>query len=290
MGSAPAAPASRLRSRVTVLAVAAAAAVALGSLTAAPASAATPGCTLTPTGGTVTRVLGARTYLLHVPAGLSGTEVPLLLSLHGFGSNGSQDELNTGWSAFADAHGFIVAYPQGQGSAWSGAWDPYTAGTPDVAFLRQVVSDISSRWCVDPKHVHVDGWSNGAVMSQRAACDAAETFASVTSYGGGTPAPPGAAPCRPTRPISVGLFVGQEDFTFAGLQQNADEWRGYDGCSSAPAHTTDQYGTLDTYGCAAGTTLLARVVSNTSHNWPFGAQGEDQRNRMWAFFQANALP
>ena len=99
-----------------------------------------------------------------------------------------------------------------------------------------------------------------------------------------------AAPCRPGRPISVGLIVGQEDFTYAGLAQNTSEWLGYDGCSTTPAQQADAYGTTNTYSCAAASQVLARVVSNTSHNWPFGAQGEDQRQRMWAFFGAHPLP
>src|SRR5207253_2894997 len=83
---------------------------------------------------------------------------------------------------------------------------------------------------------------------------------------------------------------GQYDFTYAGLAQNASEWQAVDNCAPTPAHTTDAYGSTDTYSCAAGTTLLARVVNNTSHNWPSGAQGEDQRNRMWAFAMANPRP
>src|SRR5438067_1468350 len=100
------------------------AAAALAALTAgAPvAAAATPGCTLTTTGGTVTRTLGTRTYELHVPAGLTGTQVPLLLSLHGAGSNGTQDESFTGWSGFADAHEFIVAYPDARPNSGGGVW------------------------------------------------------------------------------------------------------------------------------------------------------------------------
>ncbi len=257
---------------------------------ASPAAAATPGCTLDATNGTVNRALGSRSYELHVPQGLAGSEVPLLLSLHGFGSSGRQDELFTGWSGYADAHNFIVAYPNGRPSSYSGAWDPYSPSSPDVGFLRQVVDDIAARWCVDPRRVHADGWSNGAVMSQRVACEAADKFASVTSYGGGTPALASTLPCTPSRPISVGLFAGQYDFTYAGLAQNTNEWLGYDDCSPTPARTTDAHGTLDTYSCAAGTQVLSRVVSNTSHNWPSGAKGQDQRNRMWAFFQANPLP
>jgi polyhydroxybutyrate depolymerase len=266
------------------------AALALAALPAG-AGAAQAGCTLTPTAGTVTRALGDRTYLVDVPAGLSAAEVPLLLSLHGFGSTGAQDEYFTGWTPFAAAHGFIVAYPQARPSQYGGGWDPYTEGSADVAFLRDVVADISTTWCVDPRRVHVDGWSNGAVMSQRMACSAPDVFASATSYGGGTPTLSGfAAPCSPSRPISVGLFAGQFDFTYAGLAQNTSEWRAVDGCAAGPAHTTDAYGSTDTYACAGGSSVLSRVVNATSHNWPSGAQGEDQRNRMWAFLTANPRP
>jgi polyhydroxybutyrate depolymerase len=263
----------------------------LAGLVAQPAAAAEPGCTLQPTGTTVERSLDGRTYRVNVPAGLSGPEVPLLLSLHGFGSTAAQDEAFTGWTPFAAQRGFIVAYPQGRPSSSSGAWDPYSANSADLAYLRAVVADISSRWCVDPRRVHADGWSNGAVMSQRTACAAADVFASVTSYGGGTPTLGGfGTPCAPARPISVGLFAGQFDFTYAGLGQNTQEWRAVNGCAAVPATTTDAYGTTSTYACAAGTQVLSRVVADTSHNWPSGAQGADQRARMWAFLEMHPRP
>lgn len=257
--------------------------------TASAASAAA--CTLTPTNGTVKKTIGTRSYTVNVPSGLSGSQVPLLLVLHGFGSTSAQVETFTGWTPFAASHDFIVAYPQARPSEYGGGWDPYSSASEDVAFLKSVVADISAKWCVDPKRVHVDGWSNGAVMSQRMACDAAGTFASAVSYGGGTPTLSGfAKPCKPSRPISVGLFAGQYDFTYAGLAQNTDEWRAVDQCGQTPAHSDDQYGTTDVYSCASGTKVLSRVVKNVSHNWPSGAQGEDQRTRMWSFLTANPLP
>jgi polyhydroxybutyrate depolymerase len=267
-------------------------ALALAALAATPtaASAAEPGCSLDPTSGTVTRTLADRSYELRVPAGLAGPDAPLLLSVHGFGGNGQVQERFTGWSGFADSHGFIVAYPNGRSVLGLGAWDPYSATSPDVGFIRRVADDIASTWCVDPDRIHVDGWSNGAVMSQRVACEAADRFASVTSYGGGTPTLGGTRPCAPSRPISVALFVGQFDFTYTGLTPNTNEWLEYDDCSPQPVRTSDPHGTLDTYSCAAGTQVLSRVVSDTSHNWPSGATGEDQRNRMWSFFEANPLP
>jgi polyhydroxybutyrate depolymerase len=265
------------------------AALVVGGVGSGSAAAAGSGCSLTSTGGTVTRTLGDRTYGLNVPAGLEGS-VPLLLSLHGAGSAGWQDEYFTGWSAFAAKKGFIVAYPQARPSSQSGLWDPYTPASTDVAYLKSVVADVSASYCVNPSRVHVDGWSNGAVMSQRTACDAADVFASASSYAGGTPTAAGfGTPCAPSRPIAMALFAGQYDFTYATLASNASDWRTLDGCG-AGVHSTDAYGSTVTYSCAAGTHVVARVVNLTSHNWPSGAQGEDQRERLWAFFTANPRP
>lgn len=254
------------------------------ALGAPEAEAQTSDCGLGATPGTVTRTVDGRAYRLNVPAGLEAP-APLLVSLHGFGGNPQAQETFTGWTQTAAEKKFIVAYPSGRGSQYGGAWDPYTASSPDVAHIRAVVADISGVYCVDPASVYADGWSNGAVMSQRLACAAADLFAKVSSYGGGTPTAAGfATGCSPSRPISVALFAGQFDFTYAGLAQNASEWRTRNGCAAGPMRTTDAYGTTDTYSCAAGTSVVSRVVANTSHNWPSGAQGADQRNRLWAFF------
>lgn len=260
---------------------------------ATPAQAADPpsGCTLNPTGGTITRTLGGRTYLLRVPAGITATRAPLLVVFHGALSNGQTVEFFSGWSGFADAKKFIVAYPQARPLGWAGVWDPYTNGSDDVQFAEDVVADISTTWCVDPRRVHADGWSNGAVMSQRMACESAGTFASVSSYGGGDPMLLGIADgCHPARPISVAMFTGQLDFTYAGLGENTAQWRDVDDCGSNATRTYDLYGTTRTFSCSAGAKVVARVVYLTSHNWPLGAQAEDQRERLWAFFQANPRP
>lgn len=253
--------------------------------TEAPANAQAPGCSLAATAGTVTRTVDGRTYLLNVPSGLSGPAAPLLVSIHGFSGNAQAQESFTGWTQTAVEKKFIVAYPQGRPSEYGGAWDPYTANSPDVAHLRAIVADIKSAYCVDSARVYADGWSNGAVMSQRLACSAADLFSAVSSYGGGGPTAAGfATGCSPSRPISIALLAGQYDFTYASLAQNTQEWRTINACGATPTRTTDAFGSTETYSCAAGTKVLSRTVANTSHNWPSGAQGADQRERIWSFF------
>jgi len=59
-----------------------------------------------------------RRYLVHVPAGSDATKpAPVVLVLHGAGTNGRMMPLVTGFSAKADREGFIVAYPDGTGAA-----------------------------------------------------------------------------------------------------------------------------------------------------------------------------
>jgi polyhydroxybutyrate depolymerase len=258
------------------------------TLASARFAAGTEGCTLAATNGTIDRTLGSRVYQLHVPQNLSGTQVPLLIGLHGAGGNGYVIEHHSGWSQFADANNFIVAYPDAPGYP-AGNWDPYTLGSPDVAFVLDVVADIVGHWCIDPHLMYVEGWSSGAIMSQRVACDAADVFAAATSFVGLSPTAPGSsAPCQPARPISVGLIVGQLDPATSGsLTNNAAEWERYGSCLPSPTHESDGYGYSNTYSCAAGTQVMTRVVSNTAHYYPEGAQGEDQRIRVWSFFQSN---
>jgi polyhydroxybutyrate depolymerase len=266
-------------------------ALAVASLALAPARpTSAAGCTLAATAGTITRSVGGRTYTINVPAGLTATQVPLVLALHGAGSTSSTMESFSGLTPFAAQRGFIVAYPQGS-PAGAGYWSP-GPGSADVTFLRQVVTDISSTWCVDPHHVHATGWSRGAVMSLRLACDAADVFASVTSYAGSDPTLiDGGGPCSPSRAIGIGIFSGAFDFiSVVPINQHArDQWRTRNGCPASP-QTEQVVFAAETYGpCNGGVYVVYRLYAQ-SHNWPVGADATDILNRMWALYQANPLP
>jgi polyhydroxybutyrate depolymerase len=245
------------------------------------------GCTLQPTNGTTTRVHGVRTYELHVPAGLTGRRVPLLITMHGTTQWGRAHESETHWSQLADEHGFIVGYPNGLANAWN-----VTEGSYDVAFLRSVAADIRSKWCVDPARVHASGYSLGAHMAQRLACDAPNVFASVTGYAGGSPNAFGGS-CRPSRGVSVGLFHGDADFVvpLSAGQQARDEWVARNRCAPTPTNETVSEGLLQRWsGCADGAEVLWRTYPGQSHAWPQGDRGDDIRSRMWAFLAAHPRP
>jgi polyhydroxybutyrate depolymerase len=63
---------------------------------------------------------GARTYVLHVPAGRDPSKpVPLVLAFHGGGGRGRGMAALTGLDAPADRDGFIVVYPDGINRRWN---------------------------------------------------------------------------------------------------------------------------------------------------------------------------
>lgn len=274
--------------RIIVAALGILAAVAVLPAGAAPAG--EPGCTLTPTGGTVTRTIGARTYTVNVPAGLTGPDVPLVLAMHGAYSSSATMESYSGLTPDAAERGYIVAYPQAQPNG-AGYWKP-GPGSPDVAFLRAVVADIASTWCVDSQRVHATGWSRGGVMSLRLACDAPDVFASVTSYAGSDPTLiDGGGPCTPSRPIGIGIFSGAFDFiSIVPINDHArQQWVNRNGCPTTP-QTEPVLGRAETYApCDGGVQVVQRLYLQ-SHNWPVGSDAQDMRDRMWRLYEANPLP
>lgn len=276
------------------LALAAALALSAPLSTGSAWAASTAGCTLASTNGSVNKFIGARSYRLHVPSGLSGPSVPLLVDLHGGGGNAESYEYLTGWSAYADRKkNFIVAYP----NAFPYGFWLYGEGSSDVTFLRRVVDEIAGTYCIDPKRVFVDGHSNGGLMADRLACDAADKFAAFAPYAGASSQadlqPTGMGGCSPSRPVPIAMFHGDSD-SAAPIQYqraNRDWWVDRDNCATPASHSTDTYGTLDVYApCDGGAEIWWRVMTNQNHGWPTGAKGEDQRDRMWQFFNAHPLP
>jgi polyhydroxybutyrate depolymerase len=280
----------RLIRRVAAVVLAAATAVSLlivGTPQVSQAATAA-GCTLSPTSGTVSRTVGGRQYYVHVPAGLPGSSAPLLLALHGFTQLPLDHESVTGWSQVAAARHFIVAYPSAEPQR--SAWD-FSQNSADVDYLRNVVKDISSKWCVNPRQVHAEGHSSGALMTARLACDASTVFASVAVYAGVDPTLLG-SPCAPARPISVGIFHGITDLIsgFPLAVQHRNNWLRRNGCPSTPTTEPNVVLEASLYGpCRAGVTVVWRVYQ-AGHLWPTGANHTDITQRMSDFFLRNPLP
>lgn len=266
--------------------------VAAGSAFAGtPAQAGTAACSVTPTGGTVTKTIWmgftARSYNLRVPAGISGN-APLLIDMHGLSSNPYFQETTSGWSAYADSKKFIVAYPAG--SAWGQSWD-VNAGSDDMKFVKAVAEQIKSKYCVDGTRVFAEGGSMGGYMAQRMACDAEDVFASAVSTISGELTAGG---CSVSRPVSVGIVNIEQDPLFPTSPQGTDArdaWLARDKCSTTGTTEPNSFGAnAKLYPCANGTQVLWRTYAGSDHAYPTGAALGDYHNRVWSFLMANPKP
>ena len=59
-----------------------------------------------------------------------------------------------------------------------------TLEIPDVQFARDVVGNLSKQLCLDPARIFSTGFSNGAMLSQRIACEASDLFVASASCSG----------------------------------------------------------------------------------------------------------
>jgi len=272
-------------------------------------------------GGTLT--IGGRPVIVHVPAGAGAKPLPLVLNLHGSGSDGSQQELFTGMDATADADGFVVAYPQGAiavdgGYAWNVPNEPLVTGaavpkgTPsDVAYLASVVTQLESRYCIDRTRVYATGFSGGARMASQAACDLSATFAAVAPVSG-LRFP---SPCPARRDVPVLAFHGTADAVdpFAGhglpywtysVPTAAARWAAHDGCAARAVPMTNPGYAVTTYtGCRQGSAVELYAISGEGHEWPGGpalpkritkllgpqSQAVSADTLIWRFFAAHRL-
>lgn len=112
----------------------------------------------------------------------------------------------------SDHLGFIVAWPQGIANSWNGegcCTTAYDVKIDDVGFLRAVIATISGNAAIDVAKVYVTGWSNGAGMAQRMACEAADVVRDIAPVAH----PLNTSDYSPARAVNVLAFHGTADTT-----------------------------------------------------------------------------
>jgi polyhydroxybutyrate depolymerase len=190
-----------------------------------------------------------RTYIVHALAGVSHP-VRLVVNLHGGGGTGRGEEALTHYDAVADAHGFVVVYPDGIDTNWAdgrGASEPDRRGIDDVGFISALVGKLAADYGVDPGRIFATGISNGAFMTNRLACDRADLFAAIAPVSGTLGVNAGCAPSRPVAvrethgtadpivPSDGGPMIGRGGpSTIVSAPSMIDRWREIDGCHGVP--------------------------------------------------------
>ena len=272
-----------------------------------------------------------RRYLIHMPPGLDPARAaPLVLAFHGGGGHAEYmaDDTRYGLVAEADRAGFVLVFPNGYSrfpggklATWNAGGccgDARDKGIDDVGFVRAVVADVQARVRIDPARIFATGMSNGAMMSYRLACEAADLVRGIAAVAG-TEA---VAHCSPARAVAFLHIHAQNDthvlygggageaafrdrtkvMEFVSVPETVSRWVKRNQCLPAAQRTRERAGAYcERYeGCRAGGPVQLCVTETGGHSWP-GARAVrhgkeaastalDANRTIWAFFSGLAEP
>ena len=103
---------------------------------------------------------GARDGVLHMPAAVPNTPLPLLVLFHGASSSGERQFARFG-SIPSDA-GVAVLALDSRGQTWDAVLGGFG---PDVAFIDRALNKVFGQVAVDPARLAIGGFSDGATYA-----------------------------------------------------------------------------------------------------------------------------
>lgn len=249
----------------------------------------------------VTLSFGGKTreYDLHVPKGLkAGVAVPLVLDFHGFTSDKFQQRLISGFLGESDAHGFIVAHPNGYGAQRSWNAGPFCCGQAvaekldDVGLAKAIVQQIAGKVCIDPKRIYATGISNGGMLSHRLACEASSVFAAIAPVAGRIDLLP-ITSCAPGRPVSVIAFHGDHDelVPYSEAQNANAHWLKLNGCTDAGSATFSKgKASCTTWSACKAGTQVSFCTLDAGHITYWNVDNVAISTLGWQFLSKFSLP
>ena len=222
---------------------------------------------------------------LFEPAAAAASKAPLLILLHASGESPFVMAQEARAGELAAREGVIVALPPALGHRWNvmvSAGDPIRKSA-DMVYVMGLIDRLAEDLPIDRGRVFVAGFSIGAVMSERVACQFADQVTAVALNAGA----PWSDQCSPARPVPILVMHGTADNTFRiGLAgEVVARWRAADGCSGDPVMTqlSDIATAEVNEHCAGGATVEFVRYEGAGHRW---FANPDATEVMWGFFAA----
>jgi polyhydroxybutyrate depolymerase len=159
-----------------------------------------------------------RYYDLRIPASLpEHPPATLVLNFHGGGGNPRQHRDDSQFDALAEEDGFLLVYPAGTSPmgnflTWNIGLSPTFAtrqNVDDIGYVRAILADLSRMVPVDPRRVFATGFSQGATLCYRLACELSTVIAAIAPVSGVMHVPESER--HPERPIPILHFHGRQD-------------------------------------------------------------------------------
>jgi poly(3-hydroxybutyrate) depolymerase len=120
------------------------------------------------------------TYDVHIPASCASSPCGLIADVHGLSMSGKMEDNNTNLRQLGEQNGYVIVQPNAVPAPPASSFTPATDDPKVFAFIQLAVSRLS----VDPKRVHMTGFSEGGFMTYRFLCNHADYFASVAPAAG----------------------------------------------------------------------------------------------------------
>lgn len=242
-----------------------------------------------------------RAGVYFVPTSYDGQKkLPVVFDFHGSNSNPMGQLDRSGWDRVAERDGFVVVALQGSLDGelpGTHAWNvpgvtKRDGGLDEVAFIRDAVSMVQGKLCVDDERFFASGYSGGGRMLSQFLCNGNGEFAAagfVASLRAGYPAEtegkwgPDVASCKPARPTSIIAFAGMKDpanpyqgggkaYWQYGGETALKRWAELDGCKGAVKSRELNKVTFNSYDvCKSGSRIHSYVIDNWDHAWPRSA-------------------
>lgn len=262
--------------------------------------------------------------------GQSTPRLPLVVFLHGAGGSARQAMLQTGLARLAERAGFIAVFPEGLGgppgqdnnggqtwNAWNCCGYARDQQSDDVGYLAALIARLKADHPVDPRRIHLAGFSNGAMLASRFALERPGVVAAIASVAGYLPCD---AP-TPKEPLPVLVVHGNhdrmarfgpteahprtgrfcEDFP---AKAQVDFWVRGLGLKAKPQQVQDGKKSrvrVERYGKGGRAQVEFVIVKGGGHAWPGGARERyrycdlptpdpDATALVWDFFKRQARP
>lgn len=225
-----------------------------------------------------------RYYLMDVPDN-ADNETPLMLifALHGFDMNNIAvvDLFN-----FTERSGgrAITVWPQGEGPHpgdvphWGDQVLNSTWGSNEqnYAFLRQIMTDLGERYCIDQERIFIAGFSMGGFFTNQIACDHADWFRGFAPVAGG--GPQSCAQSDVQNAIMVQHGTADDIVMLSSGEGSRDFWLEQNGCGTSSSNSLANCQFYD--GCPDGKPV-AWCTGNYDHYIP-----DEVASNIWSFFSS----
>jgi len=226
-----------------------------------------------------------RTYTYYKPTTWgSGDQLPLLVVLHGLTQTGGGVMDITQFNQIAESNNFIVCYPNGINNAWNANMNVSISNADDKGFIETLIAYFQQNFNTNPNNQYLCGFSNGAFMSHKLACESNLCFAGIATVSG-TMSDTVFSTCNPSNATSILHIHGTADAvvpynggptTGSSVDQILEKWRNYLGCSLNPSSidlpntnlfdlsTAQRF----TYSNCNGSSLDHIKIIGGGHQWP----------------------